>query len=325
MFAARQGFIGAAGSGGSIVYGITDTFTSSSTWVAPAGVTSVRILAVGGGGAGGCGWEGGGGGAGGFVDQTFAVTAGTTYTITIGAGGSGVYNVNGAASGQATTVADGGTTLCNALGGGRGGGEPGTAATIATSLAYSGGSGGAGSQFTDSLNATSGFNSGADLYGNISIQNSSVGYGQGNDGGAGRGQPNGTTGGITCNDYILIGGGGGGAGAAGGDWSLTGGASGTLSAGDGGDGATSDITGSTEYYAGGGGGGIRPVFNNLTGYVPGTGGSGGGQTAVPNNAGQTGGGTANTGGGGAGSCKSSNAGPTVNAGSGGSGFVAIAY
>jgi hypothetical protein len=63
----------------------------SGIWpVVPGGVTSsVRYLVVGGGGGGGTN-GGGGGGAGGLVTNTsLAVTAGTTYPITVGAGGAG--------------------------------------------------------------------------------------------------------------------------------------------------------------------------------------------------------------------------------------------
>ena len=68
---------------------IISTFTSSGTWTAPSGVTEVEYLVVAGGGGGG-GDGGGGGGAGGFRTGTgFSVTAGTDYTITVGAGGTG--------------------------------------------------------------------------------------------------------------------------------------------------------------------------------------------------------------------------------------------
>ena len=40
------------------------TFTSSTTWTAPAGVTSIDYLVVAGGGGGGANYGGGGGGGG---------------------------------------------------------------------------------------------------------------------------------------------------------------------------------------------------------------------------------------------------------------------
>jgi hypothetical protein len=63
---------------------VIQTFTSSTSWIAPEGVTEVEYLVVAGGGGGGdVVWRGkpGGGGAGGFRTGTgLAVTAGTTYT-----------------------------------------------------------------------------------------------------------------------------------------------------------------------------------------------------------------------------------------------------
>ena len=74
---------------------VTEVFTATGTWTCPAGVAAVEYLVVAGGGAGG-GQDGadkmvgGGGGAGGFrVGTGLAVTAGTSYTITVGSGGAG--------------------------------------------------------------------------------------------------------------------------------------------------------------------------------------------------------------------------------------------
>lgn len=64
-------------------------FTSSGTWTAPAGVTKVWLLVVGGGG-GGCGGVGAGGMGGAQTQQQFTVSPSTGYTVTIGAGGTGV-------------------------------------------------------------------------------------------------------------------------------------------------------------------------------------------------------------------------------------------
>ena len=61
---------------------VVQIFNSTSTWVCPAGVTSVEYLCVAGGGSGGRG-RGGGGGAGGFrTGSGLAVVPGTSYTIT---------------------------------------------------------------------------------------------------------------------------------------------------------------------------------------------------------------------------------------------------
>lgn len=70
----------------------TQTFTSSGTFVAPAGVTSVQIYAVGGGAGGGGGdsSSGGGGGGGGYTaTKTLNVTPGSSYAVVVGSGGQG--------------------------------------------------------------------------------------------------------------------------------------------------------------------------------------------------------------------------------------------
>ena len=86
-----------------------ESFTSTGTtsWTAPAGVTSVDYLVVGGGGGGGNGYDtgGGGGGGGGMVlSGTLSVSPGNSYTVTVGAGGAGGAdtraNQNGAAGGD---------------------------------------------------------------------------------------------------------------------------------------------------------------------------------------------------------------------------------
>src|SRR4051812_35393527 len=74
----------------------TQTFTSSGSWLCPAGVTSVQIEVWGSGGAGGNAtlhfgstYTAGGGGAGAYAKKnSYSVTPGTTYTIVIGVGGS---------------------------------------------------------------------------------------------------------------------------------------------------------------------------------------------------------------------------------------------
>jgi hypothetical protein len=61
-------------------------------WTAPTGVTAVDYLVVAGGGGGGASGGGGAGagGAGGFRTGTGrSVTEGTSYTVTVGAGGAG--------------------------------------------------------------------------------------------------------------------------------------------------------------------------------------------------------------------------------------------
>lgn len=63
------------------------TSLTSTTWKAPAGITSVRYLVVGGGASGdrgNCGTYWGRGGGGGQVrDSTLSVTGGTNYTVVV--------------------------------------------------------------------------------------------------------------------------------------------------------------------------------------------------------------------------------------------------
>lgn len=102
------------------------------TWTAPAGVTSVCVVAIGGGGAGAAstlasnGVSGGGGGGGGLHwRNNISVTPGTTYYVTVGAGG---VNSTGAGSNTHTSGGDSyfrsgsftGTILVRAGGGARG-------------------------------------------------------------------------------------------------------------------------------------------------------------------------------------------------------------
>ena len=70
-----------------------ETFSSSTTWNAPTGVTSVTVECWGGGGGGGRATgnpaTGGGGAGGSYALKQVSVTPGNTYTITVGTGGAG--------------------------------------------------------------------------------------------------------------------------------------------------------------------------------------------------------------------------------------------
>jgi hypothetical protein len=99
----------AASGGGQYKYAL---FASSSTWTCPAGVTSVKIYAVGGGGGGSTNQGQGGRGGRGVVFAT--VTPGTVYTVTVGTGGASVNGLSG--SGGTTSVG----SLITATGGGGG-------------------------------------------------------------------------------------------------------------------------------------------------------------------------------------------------------------
>ena len=163
-----------------------DTFTSTGTtsWTAPAGVTSVEYLVVGGGGGGG-GVVGGGGGAGDFKTGTLSVTPGSSYTVTVGAGGSGgVGNGNGSdgsSSVFSTITSTGGGGGAYNANNGRDGASGGGGAH------NNGGTGGTGGSGT----GTNG-NDGGD--GNGGTFPNGASGGGGGSGGAG-GSPGGTTGG----------------------------------------------------------------------------------------------------------------------------------
>ncbi|MEN9913274.1 MAG: putative adhesin [Candidatus Parcubacteria bacterium] len=112
-------------------------YTAAGTheWRAPAGVTSVYVMAWGGGAGGVSGtlYSGGGagGGGGGHVRGFVTVVPETKYTITVGAGGanSGTYPYSGGSSTFSTIVAEGGNSPLTSsyniggIGGGGSGGD----------------------------------------------------------------------------------------------------------------------------------------------------------------------------------------------------------
>lgn len=122
--------------------------TGTTVWVAPAGVTSVKVELWGGGGGGGqpSVAGGGGGGGGGYrTHASYTVTPGNSYNVVVGAGGSGAGQ-NSSFDGTGV-VANGGAVGGNAGGvggttqgtGGAGGGGSGTGTT-----GFTGGAGGGG-------------------------------------------------------------------------------------------------------------------------------------------------------------------------------------
>ncbi len=84
------------------------TFTSSTDWTVPDGVSSVDVLAVGGGGGGGAtewGTSGGGGGGQVVVSTGRAVTPGASASIAVGAGGAGGLYYGGGGYGEGSAGA----------------------------------------------------------------------------------------------------------------------------------------------------------------------------------------------------------------------------
>jgi len=117
--------------------------TGNNTLIVPYGnLENVEYLLVAGGGAGGptdgATYTGGGGGAGGLIQGTgLQLSANTNYTISVGAGGTGVTNTQGTAGGNTTAFG------FTAIGGGGGGYAR---QSTAGGAGGSGGSGGAGGQ-----------------------------------------------------------------------------------------------------------------------------------------------------------------------------------
>jgi len=131
-------------------------FTANGTFTVPSAVTTIWVSGCGGGGGGGGGGtstttSGGGGGGGGGAGQfalraSFAVAAGDSLSVTIGAAGAGAATTadtaatagsNGTSGGNTVlTNSTAATTLLTLTGGGGGGGGNGSG--------YAGGGGGAG-------------------------------------------------------------------------------------------------------------------------------------------------------------------------------------
>jgi hypothetical protein len=227
---------------------------SNCTWNVPAGVTSLGVLIVGGGGGAGFGSLGGGGGAGKVLTtiNPISVNSGDTITLTIGDGGLGGYNKLPSTGGPWTFGNDGETTTLtingstyNAIGGGGGGGS-------VRSTGASGGSGGGGS--TGSLGGSALTNNYSNFlsYGSSSTTHSGSGAG---GGGAGGGNSNGSGGtGVTIYGLKVGGGGGGWPSSAGATEFGGGSAGGGTNASEGTGGSDHGTRGATGTGGGGGGG-----------------------------------------------------------------------
>lgn len=124
------------------------------TWTAPSGVTSVSVVAIGGGGAGYNSWANAGGAGGGLGwKNNISVTPGNSYTVQVGAGGIknglaggnsyfiSLATVSGYGGGNATANTNTGGPNANGYGGGYVG-DGGGAGGNATNYTGGGGAGG---------------------------------------------------------------------------------------------------------------------------------------------------------------------------------------
>jgi hypothetical protein len=256
---------------------VTFTTVGTTTWTAPANVTSIDVLVVAGGGGGGGisntnAAGGGGGGAGGFRSiSSYVVTPNQSYTVVVGAGGTaGVDGVKGGSGGNSSFA----TITANGGGGGASTGA-------ANNNGVAGGSGGGGRRDGTALGGAGNTPATSPSQGNRGGNGSASNFGSGGGGGAsavganGNGQ-NGGAGGAGTSSSIsgspvtyAGGGGGGGWGAAGGAGGVGGGGSapatrgagtpGTNGRGGGGGGATGSNSGNA-FSGGAGGSGIVIIW-----------------------------------------------------------------
>jgi hypothetical protein len=192
---------------------ITQTLTTSGSFVVPCGVTTLTVQCWGGGGGGGGGTTGsgnrnggGGGGGGGYtINSAVSVTPGT-YNYTVGATASGGAAGNAGTPGN-PSIAIFGTTTITANGGGAGGGyvsAGGTAGAGGTGGTFNGGNGAPGVAGSNSGGGGEGAASNANGQNASTTNGGSITIG----GDGGDGTSSGTTAG--SNGSIVGGGGGGG-------------------------------------------------------------------------------------------------------------------
>jgi hypothetical protein len=162
----------------------TTDFTSSGSWVCPAGVYSAEFFVVGGGGGGGGGqntsaanYSVAGGGGGGAVKRVELVTTpGSTYTITVGAKGTGASNAAGTNAGFSEVILSG-TTLIRCYGGQGGAGNvTGSATQPTTSRVLAGGGGQAGGESASATQYGGGGGGASNGFNNLVYATNSVNY-----------------------------------------------------------------------------------------------------------------------------------------------------
>ena len=244
---------------------VATSYTSSSNFVVPTGISAVDVLVVAGGGAGGSGHSGGGGAGGLIFRPGFPVTPGATIPLTVGGGGP-----QGPGGGNQPGSSGNDSVFSNLTAKGGGAGH-----SDADGIA--GGSGAGGSCYRENSQA----DGGAATQPNQPGESGNYGFGNAGGDGAYDGDPN----------HGAQGGAGGGAGGSGGN-------GGKNSNGTGGVGKAYSISGSSVHYAGGGGSGCHQNVSQS-----GAGGNGGGGGSIPDGAGTghpNAPGVANRGGGGGG-------------------------
>lgn len=271
------------------------TFTSSGTFEVTGAAGEVEILLVGGGGAGGQHFGGGGGAGAVMVSNAFELPVGT-YTVTVGAGGTGVGGSIGfqnSDDGDDTVFTDGSSFTITALGGQSG--EVGVHTNTQTRNAKAN-SGGQGAKTSNP--------------GGYSPSNGTVSWPSGVTGTIYAGNDGGAAGDSGAFNYWFETGGGAGAGADGDPGTRTN----SQGGGDGGAGVTVTGFAASGLVLAGGGQGQQWNVSNPTSTSTDNGGAG--------NTGEAGGdATANRGGGGGGGSTED----YYTAGDGGSGLVVIRY
>lgn len=241
------------------------TSTGNSSFLPVSNITGAQVLVIGGGGAGGASIGGGGGAGGASYNTGVSLTAGSNYTVTVGAGGTGT---SGAGNNGSNSVAFGYT--------GFGGGGGGTFNSTAGSNGGCGGGAGGGDTTVSGGTASQGFAGGGN------VNDGGGGAGGGGMGSAGsnsdgntppnaRNGGNGITYSITGNAVAYAGGGGGGGGGTGqagggngGAGTLNPGSNALANSGSGGGGAS----GGGSSLGGAGGSGIVVVAYPLNQYSP---------------------------------------------------------
>ncbi len=263
---------------GTVLFTTPGTFSGGSGWLCPAGVTAITVECWGAGGGAGSGGSGGangnGGNGGGYAKTTnVAVTPGTHYAYTVGAGGAGGTGGGNGSSGGASSFTGNSVTVTGNPGAGGWGnswyGSPGSGSSPAGGSGgsvYAGGLGGPSYPYTGGGGSSAGpgssGNTASSTAGAIAPSGGgNGGNGSGNNNGAGSAgsAPGGGGGGSHTSSYA------GGAGAAGqvritypastgaptnaGGVAVSGGGAG------GAGGATAGSTGTAGSAPGGGGGG----------------------------------------------------------------------